>query len=602
MTLRFAPSRFVFLSAVVASTLALGSPVTAPGQTAKGAQSAQDQTPYPGTVVEDIVARVDDQVISTSDYDHSVQDLEQQAQQHQWTQQQVFEQKQNLLRDLIDQQLLLSRGKELDITGETELVKQLDDMRKQYHLDSMEDLQKAAEAQGVSWEDFKASLRNRIISQEVIRDEVSQHINISPSEVQAYYNAHKQDFDEPEQVRLSEILVPTANPDDAAQVATAKAKADDAEAKLKGGSDFADLAKADSSGVTASNGGDLGEYKRGQLAKVIEDQTFDLKPGQFTEPIRTKQGYVIFKVTEHTPGGIAPLKEVEPQIEDQIGMTKMNPALRDYLTKLREDSYIEIKDGYVDSGASPNEMKPVYSAYTPPSPKKKKHVTRTRFNGRGRKGSAQPATEETAAAPAPANVPSLADVPQGNAAPTAKQVADAKKVSMKPGKKEKIRFGQAPRETLPAAETKTEDAGANTANTNTANTNNTNTQVAANNAPAGVTVGDTTGQPEAKAKKTRFSAEAKRPKQKKGPKVDPFAPPPPTKEEQATQQQQDKALGLNGDTSKKKPKNPRKEGPKRRMSNENKDNAQPSSTSPAAPSPATSPTTPPPATPGSSGQ
>jgi peptidyl-prolyl cis-trans isomerase SurA len=581
MTLRFAPSRFVFLSAVVASTLAFGSPVTALGQTAKGAQNAQDQTPYPGTVVEDIVARVNDQVISTSDYDHAVQDLEQQAQKNQWTQQQVFEQKQNLLRDLIDQQLLISRGKELDITGETELVKQLDDMRKQYHLDSLDDLQKAAEAQGVSWEDFKASLRNRIISQQVIRDEVGAHINISPSEVQAYYNAHKQDFDEPEQVRLSEILIPTANPDDAAQVATAKVKADDAETKLKGGADFAELAKADSSGVTASNGGDLGEYKRGQLAKVLEDQTFDLKPDQFTEPIRTKQGFVILKVTEHTPGGVAPLKDVEPQIEDQIGMAKMNPALRDYLTKLREDAYIEIKDGYVDSGASPNEMKPIYSAYTPPSPKKKKHVTRTRFNGRGRKGSAQPETE-TAAAPAPANVPSLSDVPQGNAAPTAKQIADAKKVSMKPGKKEKIRFGQAPRETLPAAETKTEDAGANSANT----------QVAANNTPAGVTVGNTAGQPEPKPKKTRFSAEAGRQK-KKGPKVDPFAPPPPTKEELATQEQQDKALGLNGDTSKKKPKNPRKEGPKRRMSNEKKDNTQPSSTAPA---------TPPPATPASSGQ
>ena len=589
MTLRFAPSRFVFLSAVVASTLAFVSPAAAVGQTAKGAPSAQDQAPYTGTVVEDIVARVNDQVISTSDYDHAVQDLEQQAQQHQWTQQQVFEQKQNLLRDLVDQQLLLSRGKELDITGETELVKQLDDMRKQYHLDSMEDLQKAAEAQGVSWEDFKASLRNRIISQQVIRDEVGAHINISPSEVQAYYNAHKQDFDEPEQMRLSEILIPTANPDDATQVAAAKVKADDAEAKLKGGADFTELAKADSSGVTASNGGDLGEWKRGQLAKVLEDQTFDLKPGQFTEPIRTKQGYVILKVTEHTPGGVAPLKEVEPQIEDQIGMTKMNPALRDYLTKLREDAYIEIKDGYVDSGASPNEMKPIYSAYTPPSPKKKKHVTRTRFNGRGRKGSAQPTTE-TAATPAPANVPSLADVPQGNAAPTAKQVADAKKVSMKPGKKEKIRFGQAPRETLPAADTKTEDAGANNANAN--NTNGTNTQVAANNAPAGVTVGDTAGQPEAKPKKTRFSAESRQKKQK-GPKVDPFAPAPATKEEQATQQQQDKALGLNGDTSKKKPKNSRKEGPKRRMSNEKKDNTQPSSASPA---------TPPPAAPGSSGE
>jgi peptidyl-prolyl cis-trans isomerase SurA len=246
------------------------------------------------------------------------------------------------------------------------------------------------------------------------------------------------------------------------------------------------------------------------------------------------------------------------------------------MTKLREDAYIEIKGGYEDSGASPNEMKPVFSAYTPPSAHKKNHVQRTRFNGRGRKAAVQPATET---ATVPANVPSLGDVPQGNAAPTAKQVANAKKVTMKPGKKEKIRFGQAPRETLPAASTKTEDAG----------TTDEGTQVAANNSSANVVVpnGPDTGQPEAKKVKTRYSA-VKKPKVSKGPKVDPFAPPPVTKEELATQQQQAQPLGLNGDTSKKK-KSPRKEGPKRRMSEEKKKEAQPAPTSPSAPTPAAAP-------------
>ena len=583
MILRFAPSRSAVFSAVLATGLAVASPLMTFGQAATGAQA---QLPYPGAVVEEIVARVNDQVISTSDYNRAVQDLDQQAQQHEWTEQQLYEQKHNLLRDLIDQQLLLSRGKELGITGDAELIRELDEMRKQNHLDSMDDLQKAAEQQGVSWEDFKANLRNRIITQEVIRDEVGSRINISPSEVQAYYNEHKQDFDEPEQVRLSEILIPTADPDNATQVAEAKKKADEAEAKLKGGADFAALAKSASAGVTAANGGDLGEFHRGQLAKVLEDQTFDLKPGQYTEPIRTKQGYVILKVTDHTPGGIAPLKDVEPQIEDQIGMAKMQPALREYLTKLREDAYINIKDGYEDSGASPNEMKPVYSAYTPPSPKKKKHVQRTRFNGRGRKATAVTATETAAAAPA--GTPSLAAVPQGNAAATPEQEAAAgKTVTMKPGKKEKIRFGQAPRETLPPAATKTENAEASETGSET---------VASNPSANTVTIGATAPEePEAKKQKMRYSDLAREHKKNnKGPKIDPFAPPPPTKEELATQQQQDQALGLNGDTSKVKKENSRKEGPKRRMSDEKKQT--PSSTPPAdntaspAPSPAATPT------------
>lgn len=609
MILRFAPSRFLALSAVLLSSLAFVPPAAMQAQTTKDAQSQTGQTPYPGTPVEEIIARVNDQVISTSDYDKAVQDLEQQAQQHQWTQQELFEQKQSLLRDLIDQQLLLSRGKQLDITGETELVKQLDDMRKQYHLDTMDDLQKAAEAQGVSWEDFKASMRNRIIAQQVIRDEVGAHINISQSEIQAYYNAHKQEFDEPEQVRLSEILIPTANPDDAGQVATAKTKADETEAKLKGGADFAELAKTVSTGVTASNGGDLGDFKRGQLAKVLEDQTFDLKPGQFTEPIRTKQGYVILKVTDHTAGGIAPLKDVEPQIQDQIGMQKMNPALRTYLTKLREDAYIDIKPGYEDSGASPNEMKPVFSAYAPPTAKKKKHVTRARFNGnnRGRKAAAQTVADTattaapsttTTAAPSTTTTPSTTATTTTTTTPSGATVstetASTKQPAMKPGKKEKIRFGQAPRETLSAAAVPatTEDAGANKGET----------QVASNNAaPNAIPVSNE--QPEAKKEKTRFSARPKEHKNK-GPKVDPFAPPPATSDELATQKQQAKPLGLNGDTSKAKKPNPSKEGPKRRMSDENKQ-TQPATTQPAAPgtpAPATSaPATPAPATPAPSG-
>lgn len=562
MTLRFAPSRSVVLSTLLVTGLVLTGPVALFAQNATAAtQNIADntQSPYPGTVVEEIVARVNDQVISTSDYNKAVQDLEQQAQQHQWTQQQIFDAKANLLRDLIDQQLLLSRGKELGITGETELVKQLDQMRKDNHLDTMDDLQKAVEAQGLSWTDFKASMRNHIIEQMVIRQEVGAHINISPSEVQAYYDAHKQDFEQPETERLSEILIPTANPDDAAQVAAAKQKADDAEAKLKGGEDFATLAKAVSGGMTAANGGDLGEFKRGQLAKVLEDDTFDLKPGQFTEPIRTKQGYIILKVTQHTEAGIAPLKDVEVQIEDQIGMSKMQPALRAYLTKLRENAYIDIRDGYEDSGASPNEMKPVYSAYTPPTKKKKKHVTRARFNGRGRKAS-------TTA--------------------VAKNEPGKKEGIQKPGKKEKIRFGQAPRETLPPA------------------LNQQQNQVAANESTVSLgtpETADTTEQSNVKEKKTRFADRRKDPRYKrehKGPKVDPFAPPPPTTLETATREQQGKALGLNGDTSKRKKKNIRKEGPKRRMKDEKKyeeeqqEKQQPATSAPATPSAPTAPVAP----------
>ena len=208
------------------------------------------------------------------------------------------------MRNLIDQQLWLSKGKELGITGETELVKQLDEIRKKYNLETMEDLEKAAREQGVSYEDFKANIRNQIITQQVMRDQVGRRVSVTPGEVQRYFEAHKQDYAQPESVHLSEILVSTgADANDEQKLATAKAKADDIAAKLKAGEDFAKLARSSSDGPTAAQGGDLGKFGPGSLAKVLEDQTFSLKAGEFTQPIRTKQGYVILKVDEHVSGG-----------------------------------------------------------------------------------------------------------------------------------------------------------------------------------------------------------------------------------------------------------------------------------------------------------
>jgi peptidyl-prolyl cis-trans isomerase SurA len=84
-----------------------------------------------------------------------------------------------------------------------------------------------------------------------------------------------------------------------------------------------------------------------------------MKAGEITDPIRTKQGWVILKVTEHQQAGIPTLKQVEPRIQDALYYQKLQPALRAYLKKLREEAFIDVRQGYVDTGASPNQTKPV---------------------------------------------------------------------------------------------------------------------------------------------------------------------------------------------------------------------------------------------------
>ena len=274
--------------------------------------SAAPESPYGGLVVEQAIARVNDQIISSSDFDRALKEVDDQARQRGESMQQIVEGHKDLLRNLIDQQLWISKGKELGITGETELIKRLDEIRKQYNLETMEDLEKAAREQGYSYEDFKAGIRNQIITQEVMREEVGRRVTVTPGEVQRYFEAHKQEYAQKESVRLSEILVSTAAPaaagaeagaaEDPQRVATAKAKADDIEAKLKAGGNFDQIARSSSDGTTAAEGGDMGKFERGSLNKVFEDSTFGLPAGSVTEPIRTKQGYVIFKVIEHNAG------------------------------------------------------------------------------------------------------------------------------------------------------------------------------------------------------------------------------------------------------------------------------------------------------------
>jgi peptidyl-prolyl cis-trans isomerase SurA len=536
---------------------------------------AGPESPYGGVTVEDIIARVNDQIITRSDYDRAMKELDDEGRQRGLTMQQLSDQHRDLLRNLIDQQLWLSKGKELGINGETELVNRLNEIRKQYKLASMEDLEKAAQEQGVSYEDFKANIRNQIVTQEVMRNEVGRHVSITPGEVQRYFDAHKQEYAQPESVRLSEILISTgspapspadpggAQPDDPAKIAAAKAKADDIEAKLKAGSDFTALARNSSDGQTAAEGGDLGQFRRGALAKVLEDATFSLKSGEYTEPIRTKQGYVILKVVQHVPGGVPAYKDVEQDVEQTYYENKMMPAMRDYLTKMREDAYVEIKPGYSDTGASGNQrVLPItYASYTPPSPKKKRKVERTRF----RETTRTFRQKSPQAAAVPAETPAPASPDKKNA-----KTAKAADLAMKPGKKEKIRFGQAPSKTLPnGPESPTEDAGAVP-------------QVAQNNEPPNPL--EPAAAPE---KKTRFSNRARAPKQPKttGPKVDPLAPAAPDAAEVADRQTQSAPLGLAGDTANKKKKSSTTTGDKTRLSDKKKQDNQQPSQAPAEPTP-----------------
>jgi peptidyl-prolyl cis-trans isomerase SurA len=329
-----------------------------------------------GTVIEEIVVRVNNSAITLSDIQKAEQSMHEEIV-HDCQGcppekvDEIYKEKQkDLLRDLIDQALLVERSKDMGISVETDVIKRLDEIRKQNNLGSMEEFEKAVESQGMGWEDFKAQIRNSLLTQEVIRREVGSHINIPNEDVKKYYDEHQKDFIRPEQVALSEIFLSTEgkSPEEMASV---EKKAEDLRNRVVKGEDFNEIAKHFSEGSTAKDGGVLGVFEHGQLSKQLEDIAFKMDKGQMTDVIQTKTGFEVLRVEAHFQAGLQPLDKVENEIMNRIYSQKMQPTMREYLGQLREQSYVMVKPCYTDTAAVPGASVIQEVAATPDAADKK---------------------------------------------------------------------------------------------------------------------------------------------------------------------------------------------------------------------------------------
>jgi peptidyl-prolyl cis-trans isomerase SurA len=307
-------------------------------------------------VVEEIIARVNNDVITMSDYQKAEEQLREEVAHdcQGCPQDKLFaefkEQQKDLLRGLIDQSLMVQRAKDMGVSVESDVIKRLDDVRKQNGLASLEDLEKAVESSGMAWEDYKTTIRNGLLTQEVVRREVGSHINIGNDEVKKYYDAHPQEFTRPEQVVLSEIFLSTEGKSPE-EIESVQKKAEDLRNRVMKGDDFNEIAKRYSEGSTAKDGGDLGTFKQSELAPQLEEVVFKLEKGQITDVIQTKTGFEVLKVENHYQAGLQPQAKVENEIMNRLYMQKMQPQMRDYLGQLRVESYVMVKPGYTDTAA-----------------------------------------------------------------------------------------------------------------------------------------------------------------------------------------------------------------------------------------------------------
>ncbi len=312
------------------------------------------------SVVDQIVAKVNGDIVSQDELQRLSRELAQELKQQQGAspqqlQQEYDKEKENVLEHRIDELLLIQKGKELNINVDSDVSKYMANLQRQ---SGMTDLDKyhdwIHQQSGMSYEDFLAETKSQFLTREVIGQEVGRHINFTDKEVQAYYDAHKKDFVRDEKVYLSEILISTEGKD-AAGIAAAEKKAQQIAAEASKGERFSDLARDNSDAMTAKDGGTLGGYKKGDLAKEIEDAVWNLPKGGVTQPIKLATGFEVFKVDDHTKAGLEPEAEAKPEIENILYGPKMQPKVREYLTELRRQAFLQIKPGFVDTGAAPGQ-------------------------------------------------------------------------------------------------------------------------------------------------------------------------------------------------------------------------------------------------------
>lgn len=309
------------------------------------------------SVIDEIICKANGDIITRNDYQRARKQIEEGLRQQGLTgprlEDALKDAEKNILRERIDQLLLISKAKEMNLNVDTEVNKQLAEIQRNIKIADPEKFQQFVREQtGQSYEDYKAELKNQLLTQRVVRQEVSGKIQFKREELTKYYEEHKSEFQRNERVFLREILVATEGKD-VIGLGAAEKKAKDVAARAKKGEKFDELAQSNSDSPSAQQGGEIGAYEKGQLRAELEAAVWTQPRGYVTDPISAGNGFLILKVDDHQKAGLAEFEEVQNEITGKLFQPRMQPELRKFLTQLREGAFLEIKPGYEDSGAVP---------------------------------------------------------------------------------------------------------------------------------------------------------------------------------------------------------------------------------------------------------
>ena len=257
----------------------------------------------------------------------------------------IEQMKERMKKEAVDkmviERLLDEKVKEANIViTDEDATKQLQEIASQQQPPiSIEDLKALIEARGQTFDEVKGYIRKGLGYQKVIEAQFGDKIKVTDEDANKFYTENQKQYENPEQIKASHILIKfdstDPNVDPNAAKAAAKAKADDLLKQIREGADFATLAQSNSACPSAKNGGDLGFFSRGQMVGPFEDTAFGLKTGQVSEVVETKFGYHIIKATDHKDANTVPFEQAKADIMKQLGETKKGEIANKYVESLK---------------------------------------------------------------------------------------------------------------------------------------------------------------------------------------------------------------------------------------------------------------------------
>jgi parvulin-like peptidyl-prolyl isomerase len=307
------------------------------------------------TVIDEVVAQVNDDVITLSMLKKETKERIDALKQSGMTEQQALEEvnkrQAELIATLINEKLLLQKGKELDLATEieAEVNRRMLQIANEQGITSIEKLYEAMRQSGLNPDDVRRTMRTEMMKQAVLQQEVDRRVYLSPSpdEVKKYFDAHPDKFRKPESVKLSEIYLSTNGKDEAA----VKARALELITQLRAGADFGAMAAANSERekdnvrTAPKDKGYVGEFDVPQLREDLMDALKNVKAGGVTEPIRTNEGFQILRVDERIPPGATPVFN-DNRVREAM-LTEHQPQEREkYLQTLRNEAFIKVTESY----------------------------------------------------------------------------------------------------------------------------------------------------------------------------------------------------------------------------------------------------------------